>query len=426
MDNHMRLLNIGLYTLLGLIIFSPLATAQTAPTATGYAGNGVFVQALKSSNPQIAGQAIIAQTTFRVQNGTAPAKYYDRAVSYNKSTYGGLGKRFLKGWGLQLGITAATLGIGYFLDYVTGDINQQPAQAPMNCNIVYQAINFNSASTKTCTFASAVSMAQAQCNTYAKTSTGNPAGYCDGFLSSPNVPLPTAGNTANHGQNVNIKISGTAYVQTTPFNVSIVNYAIPEAVPAIPAQDPLTDEQIGDVFINAPSPQTREAPLNNPSTGAVIRTSEIAQAEKTLYNEIAPELGKPTSTDNPVTPVDPDLQKPPAYDQLPQDISVDFPTFCTWASAVCDFIDWMKEPAEEPSDSGFIFADLIEEREIELDEYNSGLGSGSCPAPKSFSVLSAQLTYSYEPVCNMADVARPFVIIFAYITSIFILLGIRR
>jgi hypothetical protein len=367
--------------------------------------------------------------TFRLQNGTAPPKYYDRAVTYSKGRYGGFGKNLIKGWGLQIGITAAVLGVGYFLDYVTGDINKQPEQAPMNCNIVYQATNFNANATKSCSFATVVSMAQAQCNTYAKSSTGNTGAICLGFPSSPNVPLPSPGNNANHGQMVQIVIPGTGYVQNTPFNVAIENYAQPQSLPATPAHDPMTDEEIGDTFVNAPNPSTRVAPLVNPNTGDALRTQEVANAEKALYNEVAPDLGKEQSTATPVTPnADPNAQPDVGYDELPKkfEMSVEFPDFCGWATAICDAIDWFKESDEKPVDADWKLQDNITTLNPEAVNYSSGFGTGSCPAPRSFSVLSTSLTYSYQPICDLAEVARIFVLLFAYLSSVYIVMGVRK
>jgi hypothetical protein len=426
MDYFMRMLNIGFYFVLGLIVFSPIATAQTAPTNQGFGSNGVFVQAVGSKSASVSGNNVVSMQQFRVTNGTAPLKYYDRAVAYNKAQYGAKVKGIIKANALNATLIATTLALGYYLDYITGDLYQTPATPSMTCTTTLYTFNSPYGALEDCTLSAVIAKYKSKHVKHLPT-------VGDGISYQPPYSFRNESFTDDTATQVTYNLDWSYYYYGTQYWVSNQSFLINKQttnlqVQAQPNADPMTDTQLAQWYLDNSAPDTWAQPFVNPQTGAVIRDSVNAQAEKDLYNEIAPTLGKPQSTANPVTP--PLVQNAPSYDtQNPNsgaNTSLEFPSFCSWASVVCDFIDWTKEPPEEPSDSGFIFADLIEEKEIVLESYQSGLGNGSCPSPKSFTVLTASLTYSYEPVCNMADVARPFVIIFAYITSIFVLLGIRR
>lgn len=164
------------------------------------------------------------------------------------------------------------------------------------------------------------------------------------------------------------------------------------------------------------SPQVVNAILIDPETGAPIRTQELINALNALAAANAAANG--------LDPPDPILSDPSlGEDGTPS--QTDWPGFCDWATTVCDFIDWVKaedtqtEPPEVP----------FEELPMEPQEWSSGLGGGSCPAPYSTSVslagYSANIEFSVEPICELGITMHDLIIAMALILSPMIIGGFR-
>lgn len=107
-------------------------------------------------------------------------------------------------------------------------------------------------------------------------------------------------------------------------------------------------------------------------------------------------------------------------------IELDIPTDCDFMPTVCAFLDWFKEPNpefEQEQDLSQLINDVDYER-----NYSINFGDNSCPAPISINVifLNQTVELSYEPACELASYAKPFVLISAYIFAIFITLGVVR
>lgn len=100
----------------------------------------------------------------------------------------------------------------------------------------------------------------------------------------------------------------------------------------------------------------------------------------------------------------------------------ELPAFCSWASVICEFIDWVKG-----EDEGFQDAELpITEVPVTPSTWTSGLGSGSCPSDKSLALSRGSFSMSYAPVCQLAGFVRPLVILSALLIGAFIIAGAGR
>lgn len=177
---------------------------------------------------------------------------------------------------------------------------------------------------------------------------------------------------------------------------------------------PVSDLALGELV--AQSPQVINAILIDPETGAPIRTTELVAA----MNALRQSLEAANSAATPGTDVVAgDLANP-------QPMESAWPQFCSWATPVCDFIDWVKtEPAEVPK----------KEVPWEVDppnptvEWSSGLGAGSCPSPYSFTVslggYSTSPEFSVQPVCDFAVIMRPVIIAISLLMAGYILAGLR-
>ena len=106
----------------------------------------------------------------------------------------------------------------------------------------------------------------------------------------------------------------------------------------------------------------------------------------------------------------------------------ELPAFCSWATKVCDFIDWVKSDPR-PADDG-----TLSESTKDYDWQSKANGSyvnfgGSCPAPVqipiSYMGASTDLTISYTPFCQFATMIKPAVILSAYIAGLMIISGGR-
>jgi len=243
-----------------------------------------------------------------------------------------------------------------------------------------------------------------------------PAPYVTtGVESCPSVPTPEL------YQNVTCRILRNL-VGNPDYSVTVSYRPVPAGAtnsnPTTPSTV-ATDEEVATQVAPQLQPQALPKLHTDPVTGAVEENQAIVDKMTEIANEVA-KLNDPAN--EPVTPpvatVSPTTSTPAT--------GSDAPSFCIYASVVCDFIDWFKSDPEEPEGSNWTVAGMITEEEIEVQNYSSGLGGGSCPNPESFSVLGGTFEYSYQPICDLAGTARIFVLLFAYLSSIYILLGMKR
>ncbi|MBN8261020.1 MAG: hypothetical protein J0L59_01690 [Xanthomonadales bacterium] len=142
-------------------------------------------------------------------------------------------------------------------------------------------------------------------------------------------------------------------------------------------------------------------------------------------NSLAGTIGQQTGTQPEVEgeEVEPGQEEPGGPEPQPDPTGSELPAFCEWAKVVCDFIDWYKAPPEETTP----VKPEWDEDVAEQQEFTPGIADdGSCPAPESVSVWGTDLEFSYQPVCDLAVMLRPVVILGGLILSAFILAGLRN
>lgn len=100
---------------------------------------------------------------------------------------------------------------------------------------------------------------------------------------------------------------------------------------------------------------------------------------------------------------------------------LEIPTDCDFMPTVCSFIDWVQTPfnGEEPDLSQFI-ADEDYTKDFNVNS------NASCPAPAILETAFGSFELSYEPACMWAGMIKPFVLMAALISAIFISLGAIR
>ncbi len=108
-------------------------------------------------------------------------------------------------------------------------------------------------------------------------------------------------------------------------------------------------------------------------------------------------------------------------------ISGSLPAFCTFASVVCDAIEWLKGTDGIPEEETHQIEELDHSNLPTNPDFSF---SQSCPAPLSipldFGIVSSSIEISYEPFCQFFAKARPFIIAAAYLHGAFIISGFRK
>lgn len=175
---------------------------------------------------------------------------------------------------------------------------------------------------------------------------------------------------------------------------------------------PVDDGRLGDAIRQ--NPQLVNDLLTDPRTGRPIMTPELQQQGEQLKREIEQREGLPTS--------DP-LPNPNLEDDTPKDEGSPWPSFCSWATPVCDFIEWFKGPGDPDVD--------LPEREVQFDQdgWSSGVGGGTCPQAQEFSVelvgTTGRASFDFQPLCSFATTMRPVLIAVCALIAAFILAGLR-
>ena len=99
----------------------------------------------------------------------------------------------------------------------------------------------------------------------------------------------------------------------------------------------------------------------------------------------------------------------------------ELPPFCSWASKVCDFIDWFKDddlPKNElpPID----IKDLpIDQSAADKKYYDA---KAQCPSPEKIALAFGTIDFDYTNICNFFTKIAPFIMASAYLTGAFIVL----
>ncbi|WP_164739476.1 virulence factor TspB C-terminal domain-related protein [Xanthomonas arboricola] len=177
----------------------------------------------------------------------------------------------------------------------------------------------------------------------------------------------------------------------------------------------ITDTELGDRLRD--QPDIVNDLLTDPRTGSPIMTPELQQQADKIKQDIDQREGIGDGSPNPVV-------MPPLDDDTAQPTETDWPSFCGWATVVCDFIDWVKKddsPEKQP----------LPERDLDIDpnSWSSGVGEGACPSPQQFSITvtgyAASGEYSFQPLCDFASQLKPLLIVVASIVAVMILAGLR-
>jgi hypothetical protein len=171
---------------------------------------------------------------------------------------------------------------------------------------------------------------------------------------------------------------------------------------------PVSDDELGQMIKH--TPQVVNAILIDPQTGAPIRTQELTDALNALRTQLETANGQAAGTD---------LVAATDYAESTPS-QTEWPEFCGWANRLCDWL-FEEEATDEHPDVPY-----VEVQPDNLDGFDSGFGSGGCPAPYVVGVLDGEFEIQWDGLCGFVDYLRPVVIAFSWLAAAFIVVQTVR
>lgn len=339
-----------------------------------------------------------------VDDSGRAAAYKTRGINYAPSTLGKLG-RTLGRVGGPLAVVAAMSAIvdaaGWFIDEVSGQVL---VSAPVSTSIPPGGYYWQD-SVQAKTHPTATAAAQFMLS----------AGYSPSFDTVEAAPVGCGVENVNTGYVDCRARLCKSWAPSQCIEPGLTRYrnngstAYTTTGPAPASPPAVADEAIGNALANHPNawPDLLSQPNGMPRP-----TPEVAQALADYKNELEQAAGV-----TPTTPPAPD----PNFETSENTASTEWPGFCSWATKVCDFIDWYRTEPPEPDD-----IDMPEVQLPGVSPWTSSLGAGSCPAPFQLDLNTGGQSYEWDPWCDLALRIKPLVIASAAFAALLILAGVSR
>lgn len=206
----------------------------------------------------------------------------------------------------------------------------------------------------------------------------------------------------------------------------------------VPVTQQQQDQKIIPAVLNLPNHQIEESlrdahgnPRPTPELMDALRDwlSDVAGRDPNLNYD--PNTNRLTYTDpntgtqtdyEPSTPTDVVTDPTESYEPAPVS---DWPDFCAWATIVCELVEYIRADPDIPEPEELPFEE-INLADVQQD-FNSGLGSGSCPAPHTVTIQGKPFVYTFETACYAAETFfKPVLLTLAAFTAGFIIIGASR
>jgi len=339
-------------------------------------------------------------------NTSAPTKYITRQVALSAASAGKLARAAMGG-PLGVAVLAATV----VHDWEWDDANQV-FQSP--------AVSVDYDNSLPGTSCDALSHCSRGCNaSYMCTQSGQIYyGFGPWSTKPPNAHPPNSEwvGTNSCGNICGSEVWGAVIYRSVNVASSYSGENSPNNPTYVPPQA-VSDSQLGDAILASPS-----------ITNDVLRDSINRNTWGDNWSEMVSALSDVSAAmenyyEGDQTTYDPDIVDR-ATDTTPEyssEFSLEFPEFCSWATVVCTFIDWMMGPPEEPA---VVELPVVE---TELQEWDSGLGAGSCPSGYTMSYGGQSHTFEYTDICwGASTIFRPILIVLSLISAAYILIGARQ
>lgn len=191
-----------------------------------------------------------------------------------------------------------------------------------------------------------------------------------------------------------------------------------------------TDSQTGDLTTTETTTEIDFGITNNNSGQPSISVTETVKEDTFINGQ--PSGSNTTTTTRPSIPTTnfppPVTQPNPSPNPSPEpdpdtggNGSFELPSFCSWATTVCSWMDWTQQmpEGEEPDLKNLIQdVDFVQSKTITF-------GKKQCPAPisLSFNNIIEPIEISFEPFCQLAEYIYFLIMVSAYILAIRITLG---
>ena len=192
-----------------------------------------------------------------------------------------------------------------------------------------------------------------------------------------------------------------------------------------------------------PIPQVAEQMIQDADSGyspamEVMADTALDMLEEGLLDaelDAASDIPQPdpdaVTDTNPENPTDPETGEcPTGYTKEPsgtciksEQVQTQFPAFCTWASKVCEFIDWVKtEPTEPPDGDGDISVEIPDSQMHEpiLERLYIDMPA-QCPPDPVLEFMGARIPFPMSVFCQFATMMKPLILLFAYIKGLSII-----
>ena len=204
------------------------------------------------------------------------------------------------------------------------------------------------------------------------------------------------------------------YISISDIAAKVINHAEDGQAPAM--------QVMNDAALDALEAGLLDAQLDAASNVPQPDPQEITQAQ--YDNPDYPENGTGTGT-GPETPVDPETPTDPVDpnpNPNPDANPFQLPPFCSWASKVCDFIDWVQTEPPEPPESG--------EVDVQIPDSNMHEGilerlyinmPAQCPPDPILEFMGAKIPFPMSIFCQFAEMMKPLILLFAYIKGLSII-----
>lgn len=215
-------------------------------------------------------------------------------------------------------------------------------------------------------------------------------------------------NTANSGQGFSIRrYENPSYDPSAPPAAAEYKYIPIDTV----AQQVIANADAG----HAPSMEViNNTALDMLEAGLLDAQLEAAAEPKQF------DAGETDATDPNQTPTDPTDPTDPTPN--PDAKPFELPPFCSWATKVCSFIDWMQAEPPEPPESG--------EVDVQIPDSNMHEGilerlyidmPAQCPPDPVLEFMGARIPFPMSVFCQFAAMMKPLILLFAYIKGLSII-----
>lgn len=401
------------FFLVFLAVWYAYGMTAVAQTTTPPAGSvDVYATHIKSMGAAASGVKATA-TLEAVYTGTsAGVRNYSVPLTVGSGTLGSLARAAVRrglpiiGWGLVF--RDIINGAGWAIDELRGEIVTRPDDDPIPPGDMYWMDSLVGKPWSSDTAAGNFMAAQ-------YTASQAVRGYVYTYEGLNDCTAPDAWGAfsckarikADYGNGTSGYIyPGIAYVRNVSSNTLTPEDLLPQVVPMV---------QVGEAVKSYPD--VADGLMRDRYTGAPHMTPELADAINALRRSIEAANNFPPR---------PDVQPDPTSGQGGTPGQSAWPSFCSWASAVCEWLEWTKEPpgqSEQPQDP------WAEDQTPDAQQWNSGIGGGGCPAPAGFTVslagAVASPSFSFEPLCQFLASVRPVIIAIATLYAAYIIAGMR-